>query len=119
MRSGAVTTYTLATRLHRHHLDLHRGRARDRAVERSTLAVHLDERFRLLLRHAGQLEGHRDRREAVRFGGRAYTLDDDVHTPQWEPDLFGMPLDQRDAARRHAGEKRLAVRERVGLRPGG
>src|SRR5439155_21348533 len=42
----------------------HGGRGRDRAIERSTLAIGLDERLRLGLADADQLEAHRDAREA-------------------------------------------------------
>src|SRR5262245_15138143 len=98
-------------------LNLDLGRARDRAVERSTSSVRRDELFGLRLADAGDLERHRHVGEPVRLCRGARALDRDADTGHRDARVLGVSLDQRDAAGGDAREKRLAIRERVGLGP--
>src|SRR5262245_53572321 len=71
--------------------------------------------LRFVLAHSRDLEPQRDPSETIRLLGRAGALDGDVHPCHRNALLLRVALDQRDAARRHAGEKGLAVGEGVGL----
>jgi len=105
----------LAHTLDSFHVDLHRGRGRDRTVEGSTVAVGLDQRLGLRLRDAGQLERHRDAGEPVRLRGGPDALDGHVHARERHTGIARVPFDQRHAAGRDAGQKGFAVREGVRL----
>src|SRR5262249_50753810 len=75
------------------------------------------ELFGLGLGDPGNLERHRDRGEPIRLGRGPRALDRHVDAGHGHAGLLRVALDQRDAARRDAGQECLAVGEGVGLRP--
>src|SRR5882724_245201 len=100
-----------------HDLNFDLGRTRDRAVERSASSIRRDQLVGLSLADTGDLERHRHRGEPIRLGRAPRAFDRDVDAGHGNARVPRVHLDPGDAAGRHTGEERLAVREGIGLGP--